>query len=180
MTKANDMMRTSENHAIGNWCASLAPQAEAGARVLILGSMPGTESLARQQYYAFRGNAFWPVMGELLGFDPALPYDERLAALRRGGVALWDVLQGCRRHGSLDGAIRQPVPNPLPELLQACPEVRLTACNGTAAARYLRRFFPALAETAVLLPSSSPAAARLSAAAKLALWRQALQPALRN
>ena len=54
--------------------------ADENAKVLVLGSMPGAESLRQQQYYAFKHNAFWRIMGEVYGFSPELPYLERLAA----------------------------------------------------------------------------------------------------
>ena len=89
---------------------SFAYSADENARVLILGSMPGAESLRQQQYYAFKHNAFWRIMGELYGFPVETPYPERLAILKAHRIALWDVLAECERPGSLDSSIRAPRP----------------------------------------------------------------------
>lgn len=78
------------------------PIADRNAQILILGSMPGRESLEARQYYANRRNAFWKIMAELLVFDPASSYEARVHALRSARIALWDVLQACKRVGSLD------------------------------------------------------------------------------
>ena len=137
---------------------SFAYSADESARVLILGSMPGAESLRQRQYYAFKHNAFWRIMGEICGFSPDLPYPERLAELRRHGVALWDVLAACERPGSLDSSIRAARPNDIPGLVEKLPRLEKILCNGGAARNYLRRFFPEL--EAQQLPSTSPAAAR--------------------
>ncbi|MDD4816797.1 MAG: DNA-deoxyinosine glycosylase [Victivallaceae bacterium] len=158
-------------------CRSFPPGASADAELLILGSMPGRESLARHEYYAFKHNVFWRIMGELFDFSFELSYEERLAALRKRHVALWDVLAGCRRSGSLDAAIRDAVPNDIPGLLTSCPQIRLICCNGSTAARYLRRFFPDPGIPVAILPSTSPAAARFSYSGKLSAWRTAIRGA---
>src|SRR5579864_8959186 len=80
--------------------------ARADARVLILGSLPGTVSLERGQYYAQPYNAFWRIMAEALGMPPGLPYKARLRALKENHIALWDVCGAGCRVGSLDSSIQ--------------------------------------------------------------------------
>ena len=156
---------------------SFAYSADENARVLILGSMPGAESLRQRQYYAFRHNAFWRIMGELYDFPLETPYPERLEILKAHRIALWDVLAECERPGSLDSSIRAPRPNDIRGLVERLPRLEKILCNGGAAYRYLHRFFPEL--DAQQLPSTSPAAARFTYAEKLAAWRSALEPVLR-
>ena len=151
--------------------ASFAPVADAGTRLLVLGSLPGEISLQRAQYYAHPQNQFWRLMGAAVGADlAAAPYESRLALLRSHGVGLWDVVQSARRAGSLDGAIREHRPNALVELAGSLPELRAIAFNGATAARIGRQTFgPAPHWDLVALPSSS-AAHTLRFEAKVAQW----------
>ncbi|OZA12577.1 MAG: DNA-deoxyinosine glycosylase, partial [Hydrogenophilales bacterium 17-62-8] len=80
------------------------PIADAHARILILGSLPGQVSLQRQQYYAQPQNAFWKIMGRLFDAGPELAYAERTQRLVENGIALWDVCASAQRPGSLDAA----------------------------------------------------------------------------
>ena len=159
------------------------PVSAKDARVLILGSMPGAASLQAHQYYAHPHNRFWPIMGELVGASPALPYDERLLRLRHAGIALWDVLAQCEREGSLDSAIRDDTAqaNDFAGFLARHRLVHTVLFNGAKAESAWRRHVgPGLAGTALQyrrLPSTSPANAGTPAAAKLAAWREALQAA---
>lgn len=160
------------------------PIAAPGARVLILGSLPGAASLAAGQYYAHPRNGFWPIMGALVGAHPALPYRERCAALARAGIALWDACHAAERPGSLDAAIvaGSVVPNDFTDLFAACPRIAALFHNGAAsAALYRRLVLPGLphawaALPRMVLPSTSPAHAGRSIAEKQALWRRALAP----
>ena len=158
------------------YCESFAPVWRKDAKILILGSMPGVESLRQQQYYAFKHNVFWRIMGELFHFDATLPYSERLKCLLKNHVALWDTLGQCERHGSLDTAIQHAIPNDIPGLLKKCPKITRILCNGTAAATHFRRNFPQYIPMMTQLPSTSPAAARLTSAQKRNAWKQAICP----
>lgn len=160
--------------------SGLAPVWRRDARVLILGSFPGTASLAVQQYYAHPRNAFWPAMGRLLG-QPGLaqqPYAQRLQSLQSGGIALWDVIAQCERQGSLDADIRAAQPSALAELTAALPALRAVACNGAAAHRQALAQLPAAAWPVLRLPSSSPAHASCTLDEKCAAWVAALSPFL--
>lgn len=155
------------------------PVATERSRVLILGSFPGVLSLARHEYYAHPRNDFWPIMGELLGFDPRAPYAERLQALLDRGVALWDVLQCCERAGSLDTAI-DPASvrvNDFAAFFAAHRMLQAIFFNGRRAEQEfvkavgpVRSAVPS-APDLVWLPSTSPAMASLRFAGKCAAWR---------
>lgn len=159
---------------------SFPPLAGAQARVLILGSMPGQASLAATQYYAHPRNAFWPIMGALVGAGPELPYPQRIQTLQAAGIALWDVLAECERPGSLDAAIVADSvrANDFAGLLPEMPALRAIAFNGSAAEQAFRRHvLPALPSVRVellRLPSTSPAHAARSLRQKLAEWQQLL------
>lgn len=159
---------------------SFPPLARADARVLILGSMPGQESLRQGQYYAYPHNQFWPIMGELFGAGRELPYPERVEALTARGVAVWDVLACCERAGSLDASIRAATEraNDFARFLAAHPRIHTVFFNGgKAQSAFARHVLPRLGPLAsrlqlVRLPSTSPAHAGVPRAAKLAAWRQ--------
>lgn len=157
--------------------AGLAPIAGTNATVLILGSMPGAASLSQQQYYAHPRNALWPIMAQLVGFSPTLPYAARLQALTTGGVALWDVIGSCRRAGSLDSAIRDEQVNDFAAFFAGQPQLLAIGFNGAKALQSFKRHVlpqrivpPQL--QLLSLPSTSPAHASLSFSEKLQQWRQ--------
>lgn len=155
------------------------PVARPDARLLILGSLPGPESLRRQQYYAQPRNTFWRIIGELAGAGPELPYPRRLEVLVARRIALWDVCAAAERTGALDAAIRRAsvVPNDFEAFFRGHRAIERICFNGqTAAILYRRlvvpRLSPGFANIEVhVLPSTSPAHATLTFERKLELWR---------
>lgn len=150
---------------------------DARARLLVLGSFPGAASLQAAQYYAHPRNAFWPVMAALTGEAglPERPYVERLQALRRHRIALWDAVAACRREGSLDTAIEAAEPSDLRELVARLPELRAIACNGALAHKQTLLALGDVDLPVLRLPSTSPAHAGQSLATKVAAWQAAVQ-----
>lgn len=168
-------------------CATLAmqpseglpPLATAGARILILGSMPGVASLNKKEYYAHPRNQFWGIIEHLFGIDQSLPYAERCRRLTAAGVAVWDVIGCCLRRGSLDTRIvvSSIVANDLAAFLARHRRIRCVFFNGLKSEQIYASHVSAEIEqsgrrlTYRRLPSTSPAHASLTAAEKLRRWR---------
>lgn len=159
----------------------LPPVESPGARLLILGSMPGRMSLRTRRYYAHPQNLFWAFMGELAGASPALPYETRIERLRAARVALWDVIGRCCREGSLDSAIRGEVANDFAGFFAQHRALRSILFNGAKAEETFRRQVPPGDVPAGValrrLPSTSPANRSMPVADRFAWWREAFAEA---
>ena len=159
------------------------PIADSNAVVLILGSMPSTKSLEAHQYYAHPQNSFWFIMTGLLGGETVLDYEQRKTLLLKNRIALWDVLNSCRRNGSLDSSIKNGsvVINAFTEFFEAHPMIKAVYFNGARAQQeYNKRVLPDLDEKLAgisykRLPSTSPAMASLNREQKLEEWRCVLE-----
>lgn len=161
---------------------SFVPIADSNAKILILGSMPGQASLTAGQYYAHRRNMFWKIMAELLGFDPNSPYEIRSQKLKAAHIALWDVMQSCKRIGSLDSKIdtNSITVNDFQQFFAQHPQIDAVYFNGTKAEATYRQYVLASVASIPIrykrLPSTSPAHAALSYELKLKTWQTALKP----
>ena len=154
---------------------SFSPVVGDSPRLLILGSMPGLESLRRKQYYGHPQNQFWRLLGEVVGADlAALDYAARLDALTGRGIALWDTIKACEREGSLDSDICEEEPNAVARLVRETG-IKAVFLNGGKAkqmfARHMAEDFPS-SVAVIALPSSSPAAASIPYPEKLLRWRR--------
>ena len=138
----------------------LEPVADAGSRVLLLGTMPSPKSREAGFYYAHPQNRFWRVLAALWGEETPAGTQERLAFARRHHIALWDVLRACSIEGADDGSIRQPEINDLRRVLDRA-DIRAIFTTGTKAAALYRRYcLPVTGRPAIPLPSTRPANCR--------------------
>lgn len=149
--------------------------ADEKTRVIVLGSMPGDESLRQQRYYANPRNQFWEIIDSMFRRSVISDYDAHVAFLRDVGIGLWDVLHRCERSGSADANIQNGEANDFTDLFRACPHLKCLAFNGGKAQS---AFAGAATVTPpdvdlIALPSSSGALAR-PLEEKVKSWRRVL------
>lgn len=157
---------------------SFPPIVGASSRVLILGTLPGDESLRQRQYYAHPRNQFWRILADIYHASFPEAYSDRVALVLHKQLALWDVVQHCERPGSLDQAIRNAKPNDFHRLFADYPNLRAIVFNGRKAHDLFE--YKVLKQQALdgfdrlprlLMPSTSPAAT-LPLAEKIRQWRR--------
>ncbi|MDY6322837.1 MAG: DNA-deoxyinosine glycosylase [Succinivibrio sp.] len=134
----------------------LPPFVPEAPRLLILGSMPSEASLEAGFYYAHPRNRFFKILGDYAG-QSAQSVSERQALLCRLRIALFDVIASCRRQGSLDSAIRDPVPNDIALFLKEHPGVKAVITNGGLSKKLFLKYNKVLGIKIIHLPSTSPA-----------------------
>lgn len=151
---------------------SFAPIVDESCRALILGSMPGEESLRKQEYYGYPRNAFWRLIS---GDLHERSYTEKCAYMLSRNIALWDVLASAERKGSLDSNIKNEVPNDFDKFLRQYPNIKHIFFNGGKAKSAFEKYFTDLylEYDCTLLPSSSPAYT-LAFEEKRKVWHAAL------
>jgi len=152
--------------------------ADEKAKILILGSIPGKESLTKQQYYAHPKNLFWHFMSGIFSFDFSLSYPDKTEMLKAKYVALWDVIENCKRATSLDSDIKKDSVNTNNFCLffKKHLHIKNVFFNGKMAEHlYFKRALPFLGKTYpeiqyYLLPSTSPANASIDKKEKFRQW----------
>lgn len=153
---------------------SFAPIIANNPKILILGTMPGEASLKLQQYYGFPQNAFWRILFEVYQIPFSEDYQERTKLILTQHLALWDVLQYCKREGSLDSAIKEEVPNVIGELLRQNTTIHKILFNGQKAKAYFDKYIKNTELELCVLPSTSPANASMKFDEKFELWKAAI------
>jgi hypoxanthine-DNA glycosylase len=154
---------------------SFDPILPVNPKIFILGTMPGKQSLRKQQYYANNRNSFWKIIYELTETVFSENYAERIDTLKRNHIAIWDICQFGERKTSLDSDIKNEEPNPINEIVEMFPSVKQILFNGKKAEKLYRKYFSEIEsikyETVL---STSPANARYSFREKLNNWKTAM------
>ncbi len=112
---------------------SLGPIVDNNSKILILGSIPGKQSLEKQEYYGNSRNAFWKIIYSLYETDIEDDYDKKIKFVKEKNIALWDVIKNCSREGSLDSNIKNEEPNNFVNLIRRYPNIECVFFNGAKA-----------------------------------------------
>ncbi|TLY91336.1 MAG: DNA-deoxyinosine glycosylase [Gammaproteobacteria bacterium] len=163
---SNAANRTTRRSAMSIRCPmkyGLNPVVTGASRILILGTLPGDESLRIQEYYANPRNQFWSILSAVFDESIGPSYSKRVAFLRSRKLALWDVLSGADRNGSLDAKIKNGRANDFSTFFSRYPNLLTVVFNGGRAEKLFRRLVrnklaPQMLEARqfIGLPSTSP------------------------
>lgn len=137
---------------------SFKPLKGENPKVLILGTMPGKASLAKQEYYGYEYNAFWKIIFEILEKPFSSDYGIKEKLLKEKGIALWDTIESCQRKGSSDASIKNIKYNDIESFLENNPGIRAIFLNGKSAYNiFIKAIKNKIKPEIFIMPSTSPA-----------------------
>jgi len=149
----------------------LPPIENTACQILILGTMPGVESLKQQAYYANPRNLFWKLLSEVTGKPVPEKYEDKKAWLMNNKIALWDTCRTCIRNGSLDSNISEEMPNDIRDFISTHLHLKAIGFNGKTSERLFRKHMADIDTVNLIpLPSSSPANASIQWEKKVEEW----------
>lgn len=158
---------------------ALDPLVDNSTQILILGTMPGDQSIAHEQYYANKGNRFWKIMFTIFEEDFSSSYDNRKAFLKKHKIGLWHVLASCVREGSSDSKIKNEVANDFDEFHRQYPNIKHIFFESKSAVRFYQKHLPERNDISYhILPSTSGLNAGISLNEKIQMWKVLAQTAL--
>lgn len=123
---------------------SFQPISDKNSKILIVGTMPGNESLRKGEYYAHQSNHFWDIMFRILIDNYSCfelvqeteTYEKKVELLLNNGIALWDTLKYCDRKGNLDKEIRNEIINDFDSFFEVHKGILKVFFNGKKAHKY--------------------------------------------
>ena len=131
----------------------LTPLVNDESEIIIVGTLPGTISLIRQEYYADPSNQFWLLLEFATGITGLLQasYKQKCELLLKNKIALWDVLESAERDGATDRGFFRGTEkiNDFKSFFQQYPRIKKVIILGKTAAKYYKA-----GVTAGTIPSS--------------------------
>ena len=140
---------------------SITPLINSNSKILILGSFPSVKSREQQFFYMHPQNRFWKILSILFNDDfTSCTIEEKKRLCIKNNIAIYDVINSCTIVGSSDSSIENVIPNNIKELIQNT-KITNIFCNGNKAYELFLKYNKDIDISVHLLPSSSPANARM-------------------
>lgn len=98
--------------------------------ILILGTLPGEESLKQREYYCSSSNRIWKVLCHITGESIPTDYRQKKELLAKYHIVLWDYYESAIRPGSNDKHIRDARANDISGFLAQHPTIQVVGING--------------------------------------------------
>ena len=119
---------------------SLPPIIDNETEILILGTMPGDNSIENQKYYNSSKNQFWKIIFNIFNEGKYIEdYESKIELLKKNKIGLWDVLHNCERDGSSDSNIVNPVANDFPNIFSKYKNIKILIFNGKDSYSYYKQ-----------------------------------------
>ncbi|MDR1699074.1 MAG: DNA-deoxyinosine glycosylase [Prevotellaceae bacterium] len=145
--------------------------------ILILGTIPGEDSLAKNEYYTDSRNRFWKIIAKITNqIDVPLTYEMKKYMLLDSGIGVWDVAHRGIRKGSLDSAIKDEKPNDLNKFIETHKKLKIIAFNGTKAEELFDKYFSRKSSLKYIsLPSTSGTNTRFTFEEMCEKWQKIME-----
>lgn len=173
--------------------SNLEPIIYKDTRLIILGTFPSVKSRGAW-YYHNPKNQFWTILSLIFNNKEILLADDekdliakRKAFLKNQQIGLWDMIESCNIKGSDDNSIKNPEYNDISTLRKKCPKLECIVFSSKKASQYYEKYLKSKNKDIKdwldsitgngknILPSPSPANARMKLDEKKCKWENMLQ-----
>jgi len=120
------------------------PIVDEKTKVVILGTLPGPESLQFNEYYKKSSNCFWRLIYSIFDKPLSNNYSEKCSFLLEHNLGVWDIFHYARRSGFSDSDISDAELNDFEAFFKKYPLIKGIIFNGKLAEEKFKKLFPEL------------------------------------
>ncbi len=147
-----------------------SPIIDENSKVLLLGTFPSLDSFSNNFYYGHKKNQFWKILKDI--FNVKLEsIEDKKSFLTSYHIALWDVIKSCTRKNSSDANLKDIELNDIDFLLKKYPSIKAIGFTSQRAYKLFKKEF-SLEVDLVVLPSPSPAYAKMRVEEKIKIYKE--------
>lgn len=144
------------------------------SKILILGSFPSVKSRENNFYYGNNKNRFWNILSDIFNEEVPITIDDKVSLLKRNKIAVWDVIKSCDIHASEDSSIKNVVINDICGLTNKYG-IENIIFNGNTAYKFYKKYIGKIEKhKEIVLPSTSPANAKIKYDELLKIWNSTI------